>query len=268
MADNVAQFIRSYRRLLTAEVLGIALLASMIGAFAGPFGTFSAMGFGLRLGYWSLIVVMSILLGHTAFTLVRMVGFARGTLSENVAGGVLTAACVTLGVRGVTAGIYGHVLPLPGLVTLFVNVVLITVAVIFLRQLLFRLVQRHARRAAAREVSVAAPVSDQPAAPHPILTRRLPEGMTGEILHLSVCDHHVDIHTEEGTTSVRMRLADAIDAMDGVPGLRVHRSHWVVRDAIEGVERENGRLFLILRTGARVPVSRGSRPILEEAGLL
>ncbi len=268
MADKVAQFIRSYRRLLTVEFLGIALLASAIGAFAGPFGTFDAMGFGLRLGYWSLIVVMSILLGHTAFTLVRMAGCAGESRCESLAGGGLTAGFVTFGVWGVTGGIFGHVLPLPSLAALFANVALITVGVMFLRQLVFRLVQRHAQKAAPQEAESPAPLQDQPAAPRPILLRRLPEGMEGAILHLSVCDHHVDIHTEKGTTSLRMRLADAIDAMDGVPGLRVHRSHWVARAAIEGVERENGRLFLILRTGARVPVSRGARPMLEEAGIL
>jgi DNA-binding LytR/AlgR family response regulator len=63
-------------------------------------------------------------------------------------------------------------------------------------------------------------------------------------------------------------LGDAIDEMEPVKGICTHRSHWVALGAIKRVEREGARLFVVLRNGDRVPVSRKYRPRLEQAGLI
>ncbi|MBR9844292.1 MAG: LytTR family transcriptional regulator [Rhodobacteraceae bacterium] len=264
MADKKAAFFKSYRALLSVEVIGIVVLAALIGALAGPFGTFSAMGFGLRLIYWALVSTMSVLLGYVAFALARGIGCKPGTSRHNAVGSVFMAVLITMAVRVLDQLVYPHILIPPPFLFLFFNILLIAMAVGVVRRMIS---PTEDEDIAARPQ---APVPDAVTAEavRPRLARRLPEGIDGAILHLSVSDHHVDIHTETGTASVRMRLADAIEAMDGVPGMRVHRSHWVAREAIDGVVRENGRLFLSLRTGARVPVSRGARPVLEEMGLV
>lgn len=102
----------------------------------------------------------------------------------------------------------------------------------------------------------------------PRLAQRLPEGACNYIMHLSVSDHCVNVCTSQGPQSIRMRLCDAIDEMEGVDGFRVHRSHWVARDAIKTAECEQGRVFLRLNNGTRVPVSRNYRPVLEESGIM
>ena len=84
-------------------------------------------------------------------------------------------------------------------------------------------------------------------------------GHRGPILHLSAMDHFVTVETPGGACRLRIRLRDAIDEMDGVAGLRTHRSHWVARAAIRTVAREEGRVMLVLSNGARVPVSRKYR---------
>ncbi len=268
MAGKAAEFLRSYRKLLSVEILAIGVIAALVGTFAGPFGTYDAMDVGQRAVYWSLITVISILLGRTAFALVEAAGIAPGSLGESLIGAALTAGFVTGGVWAVTL-LYGQrVFAMPKLYFLFINVLVITVGVVFLRQMFLRFARRSAVPDAPAETAPEVAEVPAPAQAGPLLLRRLPEGAGETILHLSVCDHHVDIHTETGTTSLRMRLADAIEAMEGVPGFRVHRSHWVARAAIDGVEREQGRLFLRLTSGALVPVSRGARPILEEAGIL
>lgn len=268
VTERAADFLRSYRKLLSVEIIAIALLAALIGAFAGPFGTFDAMSLSERAVYWGLVSVVSILLGRTAFGLIALAGAEAGSVWEALGGAVLTAAFVTGGVWGVTQ-LFTHARPMtPDLPVLFVNVLLVTVGVVFLRQLVVRRGAKSAPPTVAEEEPRSDPEPEAAEGARPVLLRRLPEDAGETILHLSVCDHHVDVHTEKGTTSLRMRLADAIDAMDGVPGLRVHRSHWVAREAIDGVVRDQGRLFLSLHTGARVPVSRGARPVLEEAGLL
>ena len=100
------------------------------------------------------------------------------------------------------------------------------------------------------------------------MLRRIPNALDDTVLHLSVQDHFADITTGAETVSVRMRFRDALDELDGLQGMRVHRSHWVAKSAIDGVEKEQARLFLKLVNGTRVPVSRNYRPVLEDAGLI
>ena len=65
-----------------------------------------------------------------------------------------------------------------------------------------------------------------------------------------------------------MRFADAIRETDGVNGLQIHRSHWVALDAVAGTHRHNGRLFLAMQDGTRLPVSRSRAEEVRGAGLV
>ncbi len=69
-------------------------------------------------------------------------------------------------------------------------------------------------------------------------------------------DHYLRVHTAGGETLVYMRFADALDALAKGDGLRVHRSWWVARPAVETVRWRNGRGELGLNNGIKAPVSR------------
>lgn len=99
------------------------------------------------------------------------------------------------------------------------------------------------------------PPAEAPAV-RPRLMQRLPAGAQGTLVRLSVQGHYVLVHTTEATHSLLMRFSDALAEVEGHPGLRVHRSHWVARDAIAGHRRKKGRHFLATIDGAEVPVSR------------
>lgn len=90
----------------------------------------------------------------------------------------------------------------------------------------------------------------------PRLFDRLPAGDADSLIRLSARNHYVDVVTDKGTSSVLMRLSDAIAELAGVDGLRVHRSHWVAARAVKGHERKGDKRLLILADGARIPVSR------------
>ena len=102
--------------------------------------------------------------------------------------------------------------------------------------------------------------------PAPIL-ERVPLPQRGRLLALSVEDHYVDIITDRGKTLVLMRLADAMRETGDMPGLQIHRSHWVARDAVARAHRSDGKLVLELTNGLRLPVSRGYLAQVREAGL-
>jgi LytTr DNA-binding domain len=101
------------------------------------------------------------------------------------------------------------------------------------------------------------------------LAARLPDKIKGGvILALQGEDHYVRVHTDKGSDLVLLRLTDAVAEMGATPGARTHRSWWVAKAAIKSVRRDNGRIALVLASGAEAPVSRGYAAELREAGWL
>jgi DNA-binding LytR/AlgR family response regulator len=104
----------------------------------------------------------------------------------------------------------------------------------------------------------------QPPAP-PKFLARIPLKLRGaELWAVEAEDHYLRLHTSKGQDLILMRLADAVDELEGVEGAQVHRSWWVARDAITGARRGDGRATLTLKDGCEVPVSRTYARILRE----
>jgi DNA-binding LytR/AlgR family response regulator len=87
--------------------------------------------------------------------------------------------------------------------------------------------------------------------------------MRAPLLRLSVRDHYVDVVTEAGTTAVLIRLGDAITEVGGIPGTRVHRSHWVAASAVRLSTPASGKAVLQLSDGSKVPVSKTYRAAVQ-----
>jgi hypothetical protein len=90
----------------------------------------------------------------------------------------------------------------------------------------------------------------------PRLARRISAGLGADVVALQAEDHYVRVHTQSGSELLLMRLSDAIAELDGLPGLRVHRSWWVASEAIVGREEKGRNLRLRLRDGLLAPVAR------------
>ena len=78
------------------------------------------------------------------------------------------------------------------------------------------------------------------AAPEAALLARLSARSRAKLLHLHMQDHYVEVNTAAGSELLLLRFRDALREVEDVNGLQVHRSHWVARDAIAGVERRGG----------------------------
>jgi len=110
--------------------------------------------------------------------------------------------------------------------------------------------------------------SPAPDASPPKLYDRLPPRLGRDILALQAEDHYVRVHTRLGSDLLLMRLADAIGELQGLEGVRVHRSWWVTRDAVTSARAEGRRAVLTLANGAEVPVTRESVPLIRGLGWL
>jgi hypothetical protein len=89
-----------------------------------------------------------------------------------------------------------------------------------------------------------------------------------ELVSLSSEDHYVRVVTDRGNALIRYRFSDALTEVKGLPGIQVHRSHWVAIRAIERVIACGKAYRLILNNGTEVPVSRTNVGVLRASGLL
>ncbi len=256
------------RELLIESVVMIAVGVAL--AALGPFGSFALGSFAARLAYW----VPAALLGYAIFrpaTLLAIVIARRLALAElpSVMIGVLVAAVPATFAIAVFGGF--QPLPEPGfedLFQLYVQVGLIGALV----TMLFTLIERRPTPPIVEPPREPAPADALPAVAEPIPTpaflERLPPAWRDRLVALEMEDHYVRAHGPGTSSLILLRMRDAERELAGVDGLRVHRSWWVAREAVEQVLRDGRNIRLRLIGGLEAPVARDRIAALRAAGLL
>ncbi|WP_428060839.1 LytTR family DNA-binding domain-containing protein [Brevundimonas sp.] len=251
MPSAAADRRHSFARGLIVAVAGGAFLA-----VTGAFGT-SGAPFGPRLAYWVLVMVTGGLWGHLCGALVsRFLDMdERPWLNIAVMTAVITGPLSVL-VWAATGLFFAQRLyPLAALPQLVLPVLIVTAAVTTLNVFLGR----------AHPVQTHAPPTSEPARPARFLDR-LPLRLKGATIRaVQAEDHYLRIHTDRGSDLILMRLSDAVEELEGLEGAQTHRSWWVARDAVRGVERGDGRATLTLDGGLSAPVSRRYARMLRDA---
>jgi DNA-binding LytR/AlgR family response regulator len=228
---------------------------TLILAISGPFRTLDLMARLPRLAYWAAVVFGTYAIGTSVVTCLhvrtryaRLQPFARVALGALALGTAVWVALVALD----TATGLGDATALRALAEQLGIAIIVSGVVLTLR-----------------EVALADAQADATATPRaPAILDRLPLDGHGALLALSAEDHDVRVVTRTGETLVLMRLADAMRETGDVPGLQVHRSHWVARNAVRAVWRSGEGALLTLVTGRELPASRRFIPALRQAGLL
>lgn len=246
----MASFFHQWIANLLAPAVPVTWAAfSLLGVFAGPFGTLHAYSFELRLVFWPVLIGIAILLGALARTLVESVFGLRRFVTQAPLLAVLVTVLLAPPLHAVAWQLsVTTAAPLPSAleIVFFVFAASISVSAI--------------RHAVAPSREPPPPVAFSPA---PRILTRLPPELRASLLRLSVRDHYVDVVTGTGTASILLRFGDAIAETEGAPGAQVHRSHWVAAAAIEGAGTQSGKFVLQLVDGTRVPVSKTYRAAAE-----
>ena len=271
MVDNVRLAIREWSgaRLVYLNVISFLVTVALL-VYLGPFGTWALLSFSERLPFWLTTVGANWIVSYIAFSVTSLKFRERGWSAW--AGFVLAAAVAALpgtGTVWLAVAAYLDYRPssVSGMAGLYGQVFVLH---LIIGSLVFRLIEGALRR---REVKEELRPSDGSAElaprPAPALLARLPARSRAELLHLRMQDHYVEVHTAAGSEMLLLRFRDALSEVEGVNGLQVHRSHWVARNAVAGVERRGGgRIALRLVNGSRVPVSRSFAPLLRSRGWL
>ncbi|MEP7315551.1 MAG: LytTR family transcriptional regulator DNA-binding domain-containing protein [Sphingomicrobium sp.] len=251
-------------RALVIELAVIVVIGILLAAL-GPFGSFSG-SFASRLLYW----IPAALVGYAIF---RPISFLAARIadalhiSQTVAlyiGGLVAAVPGTLGIAILGGLRFQHKPSFEALFGLYVNVALVGLVVatiFFLMEPTHNAGESHGPRPTAAPVPVAV-VS-------PLFFDRLPPAWNGELRALEMEDHYVRAHGPDGRSElILMRMRDAEAELDGIEGMRVHRSWWVAKNAIEGRRRDGRNWLLKLTGGLEAPVARDRVAELRGKGLL
>jgi hypothetical protein len=244
-----------------AAIVGVAVMLGLV----GPFGTFDGLALAPRFAYWLVIAVSTYLTGVATVEFCACWLLARWSLPVPLTHTICGAAGgvpITLVVILINQLVYGQ----HGIVLGNLELLLYCMAISATVSGLIALFTAPYEIAGTDGEGVAGP-SSATVIKRPRILDRLPHGRRGELSHMTMQDHYVDIRTDRGGTLVLMRLADAIAETNGVDGLQIHRSHWVAKNAVQGAVRKEGRLFLKMRDGRLLPISRTYLLAVRKAGL-
>ncbi|GAA0776532.1 LytTR family transcriptional regulator [Roseibium denhamense] len=97
--------------------------------------------------------------------------------------------------------------------------------------------------------------SDLEAGP-PKLLKRLAPDLQGQLLRVEAQEHYVRLVTEDGNSMVLYRFGDILHELADIPGMQVHRSHWIADICVGRVYRQGHNLRISARDGETIPVSR------------
>ncbi|MCI5107873.1 MAG: LytTR family transcriptional regulator [Pseudomonadales bacterium] len=84
------------------------------------------------------------------------------------------------------------------------------------------------------------------------------------VKHVQAEDHYLAVNSLEQKLMIRARMKDAIQCLNSVDGIQVHRSHWVAKDYIKRLYREGRDFKLVLQDESVVPVARSRMKELRE----
>lgn len=244
-------------------------------AVLGPYGSFAMGPLATRLAYWIPAALGGYLIVRpTVIVAARAAERLDLPPTAGLAAGVLVAAApMTLFIWWLNGRGFADFPTLEGWLQLYAQIAIIGAVVTLLFFLLERTPATSEGTVEAKPATVhpslSAPNSADPSpTSEPAFLARLPPHLRGDLLALEMEDHYVRAHAPGGSALILLRLRDAVAELDGVEGLRVHRSWWVARDAVESVAQDGRNVRLKLRGGLEAPVARASVSVLRAAGWL
>ena len=237
--------------------LRIATAAAFAAIFLALVGAFGAGGHSLsfRLAYWVSIILIGTAMAYAVSAVVCR--FIDERARPWLVGGIVTVILAGL-ITGLLALFWSAFLSaaiswaaLPGL---YAQVIVITAAM----TAYITAVERWPRTARAR--------ADQGTAPSRFMDRLPHRLRDAQLFAVAAEDHYRRVHPDRGETMILLRLSDAIAELGALDGARTHRSWWVARSAVADVQRSDRRVVLVLRNGAKAPVSRTHARALRGLG--
>jgi hypothetical protein len=265
-APDSAWTLAALLRLSVLVVGGIVALVAL-----GPFNTYGAMTPFERTAFWACTLLGATCLFTPSLWLASQIGCARGwpAIVWAPASAAVAAVPATLLVQGLMVSLFSaNQLEFARFYGFVFSVGLIMQGLSY--ALVFQWPRAHAppQRRASEDGVGALPTLEKQTSAGAAFLDRLPRHLGADLLCLEMEDHYVRAHTRRGAALIHLRMSDAVAELADVDGLRVHRSWWVARSAVQSASRDGRNLSLFLPGGIVAPVSRAMQSVLKEAGWL
>lgn len=240
-----------------AVELGIVLSLFGLMVVIGPFGTFADLTIGERAQYWAFMVIVNWLqLRGTQWLMAQAFGWERFWLIT-IGACVLAAFPASLEVLWIEGRLRPEIQNEIDILVLYPQVLTVSLAAMVPVSFYYL----RARPAASGNPDNPVPAGDA-------FFRRIPVALGRDLFALQAEDHYVRVFTAAGEDLVLHRFSDAIVELKGYNGLQVHRSWWVAEKGLADIVRRDRKIFLVLKNGTEVPVSRTYMSGVRERGWL
>ena len=93
---------------------------------------------------------------------------------------------------------------------------------------------------------------------------RIPSAMGQDLVALSSELQYLRVYTKKGKALILHSLREAVDLLEGIDGMQVHRSHWVANQHVRRLAREGRNVRLVMSNGLEIPVSRTFKKTVRE----
>jgi hypothetical protein len=264
-----------------ARGLGFSLLAGIVVALLGPFGTFEKLSIMWRLAFWISAIVGGYLFHMPLYWLGRFITESKGwPIWVAIIGSAFAAALPTsFLVNGIAVSLLDSVTT-DSILTLYPMVLALSLPLQLIGHVTAfktgsvldqqmtppHVMPQHVTTDKVDDevLPVAVPASSQLS---PFFAR-LPGRIGTDLLCLQMEDHYVRAFTTVGSEMILMRMVDAAKELEDVDGLLVHRSFWVAKKALQGWTRDGKSLTLHLSNGKNVPVARDRQAQVKATGWL
>ncbi len=243
-----------------ARDLAIAAAAGLFLGLVGPFGSYLNRSRLAVLGYWiGALLLGAILFGVTLRPAVRLAPrLGVPPLAALAAAALLVAIPLSLICHAVAVALWPAPIGRIGLLAWYGQTLIISAPL--------ALGYGMGAGRAAPPPAATEPPAQEPGTTSDLLSR-LPLPLGRELLALQMEDHYVRAHTSRGSVLILIPMRQAVAELAGMPGMRIHRSWWVARDAVTGSVQDGRNLRLRLANGLEAPVSRANVAAVRQAHL-
>ncbi|MEG3144856.1 LytTR family transcriptional regulator DNA-binding domain-containing protein [Sphingomonas sp. RT2P30] len=246
-----------------ARAVVAATIAGAILGLAGPFGSYLNGSAEYRIAYWVVSMWFGVVVYGAAVVSILPLA-RRSEIPPRIVGVFLVI------IASIPQAIVTRMLALwfwPELAHIPIGLLVWYLQVLLVAELL---VLGYARWTGLLQLpsSPAALTADAASDDDASIWAQLSPRLGREILCLAMEDHYVRVHTPLGAELLLMPMARAIAGLTGIEGMRVHRSWWVARAAVTGIDGPARSMRLRLVNGLTVPVARRAVADLRAGGWL
>ena len=237
----------------------ITLLAVVVLALSGPFGTYDVFDLGNRFLFWGAAMIAGTAFIQASVVMAIKLGpdTKRATYAAAIIGTLFGSVPATAVIMIIYEWFSDLDLSISYFPLLWTNVALVG-CIVSCGHVFAQLGGRRSEKAERASVENEEPLTIQ----YVPLLSRLPDGLRPcQVMSFSMQDHYVEVTTTESKTLLLMRLSDAIKETGDYAGARTHRSHWVSERHLVDIKRAGRKFVAILTDDRQVPISA---PYLED----